>query len=560
MILLLACTSSNVPSVGGTTQTDDSGATTEGDAAALSALAFPSDVSCGGSDAASVTMVNSGTTTWTREGGYKLGAFGDEDPFYELDTRVWLPEGAAVVPGDAWTFEIPLEAPSAAGIYTSDWQMVQEAVHWFGDVGTASVAVSCAGPRTGPVRLVDGVLTDDDGAFNARGATLMWAAWGYRHDRERLERNLATLQAGGFDYIRALGVVGDPNAEDGWDGREIDATWPDYAEVIAGLTDLAYGSYGLRVEWTLIGDGQVAVPQEADRYALVDTFLAMSEGREGEILHFEIANESWQNGFDGDDGLAQLRALTAYMHDRTDILVAASAPAGVECEDFDAVYAGDIADIATMHFDRDTSQVEGSWRPVRQPWGLADCTEMVGSNNEPIGPGSSVASEESPIRLVSAAIASYVSQVPFYVFHSRAGVRGDSDISAMSGWDAFSHVRDLVPGDVAGWDRKNGHWADAPFQPFAEDGGGNLHADQMWTDLSDPAAGAVRVYSAVDGTTFFSFPFGILDHLLLAARRDLDYTMWDPLTGEEVGSGTLGTGETLTIEGYESVVIRGNYR
>src|SRR5207245_789688 len=121
----------------------------------------------------------------------------------------------------------------------------------------------------------------------------------------------------GFDYFRALGVVGDPFQPDSWDGREIDWRWPDYDEVIAGLTDLAYDVYGLRVEWTLFGDGQLNIPDEADRYRLVDRFVAMAHGREHKIMHFELANEYWQNGFSGDAGLAQLRALTQYLRERT---------------------------------------------------------------------------------------------------------------------------------------------------------------------------------------------------------------------------------------------------
>ena len=89
---------------------------------------------------------------------------------------------------------------------------------------------------------------------------MFFGAWAYKNDRARLERNLATLSRNGFDYVRVLGVVGDVKPRDSWDGRESDWRDPDYRKTIAGLTDLANYTYGLRVEWTLIGDGQKNIP------------------------------------------------------------------------------------------------------------------------------------------------------------------------------------------------------------------------------------------------------------------------------------------------------------
>ena len=72
-------------------------------------------------------------------------------------------------------------------------------------------------------------------------------------------------------------------------------------------------------------------------------------------------------------------------------MFAASAPYSGDCAGAQELYAGAVADIATIHFDRDISQVEGNWRPVWQPWWVQDCQPPlpVASNNEPIGPGSS---------------------------------------------------------------------------------------------------------------------------------------------------------------------------
>ena len=49
---------------------------------------------------------------------------------------------------------------------------------------------------------------------------------------------------------------------------------------------------------------------------------------------------------------------------------------------------------------------------MRQPWHHQHCPLPAGSNNEPIGPGSSVATENDPIRLVAAAIAHANPDIP----------------------------------------------------------------------------------------------------------------------------------------------------
>jgi hypothetical protein len=417
--------------------------------------------------------------------------------------------------------------------------------------------------RTGPVTLDDHSLSDDGGRFEALGATFFWAAWGYKNDRALLERNLAFLAENGFHFIRALGVVGDYTAPDSWDGREIDWHWPDYDDVIAGVTDLAYDVYGLRVEWTLIGDGQINIPNETDRYALADRFLAMAATRREKILFFEIANESWHNGFGGDEGVAQLRALTQYMRDRTDILVAASAPAGHECADTDRLYNGGIADLATLHFERRTDLEDGAWRPVRQPWGHEDCAEdlPVGVNNEPIGPGASVTTEEDPSRLVAAPLVTWVSNLPIHVFHSSAGVRGFRDISEMAGASSFAHLANIVPPGLSSFSRSNFYWADSPFIVHVEDPDGTIRPDAVWPDTPDVTSGVVRAYSGVDGNDFFTVAFGIRGDTLFAARRAMDVEVIDPLTGETLDTRTLAEAETFRAGGGRTVlVLRGAFR
>jgi hypothetical protein len=546
----------------GTGGSAGSGGTTDGDGSELVSSDIPSALACGEQRAVSVAMKNTGTTTWTAAEGYKLGAVDDSDPLYLADVRVLLGPSDLVAPGDTHTFTFELTGPAAAGSYTSDWQMVKEGVHWFGESTVHAVGVSCqGGKRTGIVGLSGNSLVDDQGAFNALGATMMWAAWGYKFDLARLEQNLDFLSKNGFDYIRALGVVGDPAGADYWDGREIDDAWPDYDQVIAGLTDLAYDTYGLRVEWTLIGDGQVSVPSSAEKAALVDRFVQMSQGREHKIIHFEIANEFWQNGFSGQSGLDELRALSLDLKNKTPILVAASAPAGSACSDADAVYAGGIADIATIHFDRDISQAEGNWRPVHMPWLHELCVPElpVGSNNEPIGPGSSVNTENDPDKLVAGAIMTHLSGLPLHVFHSSAGVRGDTNLFDMSGAGAFLPMKSIVPNDLASFTRKEASASDAPFIVYAGSGG-SLEPNKTWLEVAGADSGVVRAHGAVNGTQFFVFPIGILNKVVMEPRQAVSFDVIDPMTGATTASHTLGAGQTFELAGHEALVLRGNYQ
>ena len=225
--------------------------------------------------------------------------------------------------------------------------------------GASSAVTKPAAVRSGPVRADGRAVADAAGPFNALGATLFWGAWAYKFDRPRLERNLEVLSAAGIDYVRVLGSVGGAS----WEDRQTDPRWNDYDAIIAGMTDLAYDRYGMRVQWTLFG-GAPFTPSGPAREALVDRFASMARGREHKIFAFEIANEAWQNGFRGPDGLSELRRLGKRLSDKTTVLVALSAPAtGAACD----TYAGSGVDAMTLHYSRSFGD-EGPTQPLRRPW------------------------------------------------------------------------------------------------------------------------------------------------------------------------------------------------
>jgi hypothetical protein len=370
------------------------------------------------------------------------------------------------------------------------------------------------------------------------GASLFRAAWAYKYDRAWLEDQLDVLSKHGFTAVRVLGAVGDPNGPDYWDGREVDWRWPDYDAVIAGLTDLAFDKYGLRVQWTIFAGAPF--PAAADRERLVDRFLAMSRGREQKILAFEIANEYTSNGFPGDAGRAELGRLAKRMSGATDIPVAASAHDPSLC----GLYAAAAVDMTTFHFDR--ARRDPPWKLLSES-GCPALAPIV-SNNEPIGPGSSVESESDPNRLVTAAANTFLSGLPIYIFHSGPGVRDDpahplglrpsriQDLpNAQAILGAFDALMGYLPSDVHTWKR---HMRDDASHPFEIENGSVESA-----------------LAATKGTSFVVVLSGAHGPVTLKARRDLSVEALAPASGAIVKREHLKAGDRITLDGLPAYVL-----
>ncbi|MDP7114666.1 MAG: NBR1-Ig-like domain-containing protein, partial [Myxococcota bacterium] len=138
----------------GDDDTGDDDTTAAEDDAEVVATVLPTGLDCGELFQASIEMRNNGWASWTRDDGYKLGTVDDEDPLFTDDTRVYLPEGVAVAPGETHLFEFELTAPGGDGVHVTDWQMVREQVHWFGDTAAEDVTVDC------PIQTFTDPLTD----------------------------------------------------------------------------------------------------------------------------------------------------------------------------------------------------------------------------------------------------------------------------------------------------------------------------------------------------------------------------------------------------------------
>ncbi|HEY6746507.1 MAG TPA: patatin-like phospholipase family protein [Mycobacteriales bacterium] len=116
---------------------------------------------------ASVTMRNTGTTTWTAAEAYALGSQQPQDNLVWGTGRVGLP--GPVPPGTEVTFAFPVTVPAPPEALFA-WQMVQDGVEWFG-APTAPVAVRIAEPsRCAAIRQTVAANTEDIRTLrNARG-------------------------------------------------------------------------------------------------------------------------------------------------------------------------------------------------------------------------------------------------------------------------------------------------------------------------------------------------------------------------------------------------------
>lgn len=414
--------------------------------------------------------------------------------------------------------------------------------------------------RSGTVRVVDHCLVDDGGPFLGFGVSYFTALWRCKHQRERLESDLAFLQRQGFNYYRMLSMVG---WYPGWAGLEIPPVsytsrsgkkveaWPDYWRRLAELVDLAYDRYGLRTQVTVFADAQL-MPDKAARIDHMRRLLAeVVRGREHKFMLLEVANEAWQNGFPGEQGVRDLREFTEYLASRTRVPVAISSN---HVGSFEELYRDSAADIATWHFSRER-RADGGWKPVYDLWDYADLPGLPPvSSNEPIGPGASVAVETDEVRLVMAAAFAYAARAPMYVFHSAAGVFGKTRFEEVPAITRFRPLLRLLPGDLPNWRRNDGKEPDAPFTAFAAG-----RPDRYWPETEQKESGCVRNTGARQGDRFWCLPIGIGSQgLELEARRDLEVEVHHPLTGESLRKSTHRKGRRLKLEqGPGAYLIQG---
>tara|TARA_B100000809_G_scaffold127796_2_gene125928 strand:- start:285 stop:2255 length:1971 start_codon:yes stop_codon:yes gene_type:complete len=108
----------------------------------VSQVSVPYVLGKGETGSVSVTMKNTGTTTWSQSGLYKLGSFDDN-----LDlglTRVELDPADQIKPDEEKIFTFNITGPTTPGTFDFQWRMVQDNVEWFGDITTKQQVVVSA--------------------------------------------------------------------------------------------------------------------------------------------------------------------------------------------------------------------------------------------------------------------------------------------------------------------------------------------------------------------------------------------------------------------------------
>ena len=427
-----------------------------------------------------------------------------------------------------------------------------------------AAAAQSGGQRRGKVRVEGHCLVDDQGPFLGLGVSYFSALWRCKHDRARLEADCEFLSRQGFHYYRMLSMVGHNAA---WDGLEIAPVsfqtregkyveaWPDYWRQLRELIDLTYDRYGMRTQITIFADAQL-MPGKQDRLEHLRKILEeVVPGREHKLILLEVANEAWQNGFPGDEGVADLRECAKFLNSRTEIPVAITSnhdwPELGSAKGFEQLYADGVADVATWHFTRDRRSDDG-WKPVYECWEFGDRPGFPPvSSNEPIGPGSSVNAEKDPLRLATAAAFAYTAKLPMYVFHSAAGVTGKTRFEETPGIDGFGAVLQLLPADLPNWERNDGLEARAPLTVFA---GGQ--ANRYWSEVESARDGCLRNIGSRQGDRFVCVPIGIRrDGLQVEARQYVKFTAYQPVTGETLKSAALRAGERLTLPSAGGALI-----
>lgn len=108
----------------------------------------PLTMTAGSSTNVSVTMKNTGTTTWTNAAGYKLGSQNPQDNTTWGLSRILINPATSVTPNANYTFNFNATAPNTAGTYNFQWRMLRERVAWFGQPSaTCQTTITPAAPN-----------------------------------------------------------------------------------------------------------------------------------------------------------------------------------------------------------------------------------------------------------------------------------------------------------------------------------------------------------------------------------------------------------------------------
>ena len=395
-------------------------------------------------------------------------------------------------------------------------------------------------------RLESKMFADDYGVYPAIGATYMYAPRSAEVDEARLIRNLDWLSQNGCHYIRILLMVGNAPY---WPFKIEPRSWDAYHRVM----ELAW-ERRMRTQPVIFADAQVMMPSKSDRETFVGEVAAFCNQRREMIQFIEVANESELNGV----SMEELTRYCKILSTTTDIPFAASSPTGSheEIVGLEKLYGehGCRSPIATPHFDR--KAWEDGYRIIRQPWhyqyaGHHSYMPNVFVNNEPAGFGPNSGGVTLPEHFGMAALNTFLSGGAAYCFHTIHGIKGQDRANENEfdfcdiprGEEMMESIESLlgnVPLNIANGENAIHHWT-SPLHPFEP----SIN-EQIWPDGHD--RGVVRAFAQGFGREWYIGLLGIRKSVNFTLNRNVDATLFHPITGDVVWDRKISRGESTTVE------------
>ena len=396
-------------------------------------------------------------------------------------------------------------------------------------------------------RLEMRMFADDYGVYPAIGATYMYAVRSAEVDEARLIRNLDWLSQNGCNYIRILLMVGSPPY---WSFEIKPRSWDAYHRVM----ELAWERH-MRTQPVIFADGEHSMPSGDDREKFVGEVAQFCNDRREMVQFIEVANEAEWNGV----SMEELTRYCEILSRSTDIPFAASSPHGdstLHDKSLEELYGelGCRSPIATPHFDREAW--EDGYRIIRQPWhyqytGDHSYMPSVFVNNEPAGFGPNSGGVTIPEHFGMGALYTFLSGGAAFCFHSIHGVKGQDRANQNKfdfcdiprGGEMWESIRSLVanvPANIANGNNANHHWTSPqhPLEPSLN--------EQIWPD--GPDRGLVRAFAQGFGPEWYVGLLGIRESVEFAPNRDVDATLYHPISGEVVWNWKIDRGERVRVE------------
>lgn len=391
---------------------------------------------------------------------------------------------------------------------------------------------------TGLIRFFgERAVGDDDGAKLYVGLSRFPWLYFWKHDRDRVLRELDADRAAGYRYGRVLAQVGNPaDPADFWAGRIVDPDWPDYEEQIASLNRAA-AERGHLIGWTMIGKGGPYDRDQASRSRLVDRVARVLATNPVASLFQEIMNEpNVGNTITG----GELRDLAFQAKALAPVIPTATGAVWTEAGwTYDQALTRTQFEVDIEHLDRDTTKGEGQDRPWRQGWdhGL---TGRRWIDNEPIGPGSSVNREARPDVLRSHRAVNFVCGAFASCLHGKPGVRGDIPWDAEPAYFQAPKAVRFLPGLLPAGRPHNAN-PKFPGRPF-DVPAGFIRAENGNT------RGIVRCYTRELAEVFYSIPFGPVSAYELRAVRPLRIACYQQDLGEQLWERDVAAGDVIAFD------------